>query len=178
MLDQLHHATDWTAKTVAGVVPGQLAAPTPCAEWNVRALLDHLIGGTWMFAAAIGGPAGDDPAAPDAERFRAGADALLTTLREPGALDRTAQLPIGPVPGAAMVGVAMLDVVVHGWDIARATGQDTAVPGPLAETVLGFATETVGPDMRGPDGYFAEAVTVADRASSIDRLVAFLGRQP
>lgn len=176
MLDQLHSATDWTAKTIAGVAADQLAAPTPCTEWDVRTLLDHLIGGTWMFATAIGGAAGDDPAAPDADRFRGAADALLTTLHEPGALERTAQLPIGQVPGSALVGIALLDVLVHGWDVAKATGQDTTVADPLAEAVLAFATQAVRPQMRGV--YFAEPVHVDEGARPIDRLVGFLGRQP
>ena len=177
MLDQLDHATNWTAKRVAGVTDDQLTAPTPCAEWDVRELMDHVIGDTWMFAAALGGPAADDdPAAAGADRFRAAADALQNTLREPGALDRTAQLPIGPVPGSALVGIALLDILVHGWDLAKATGQDTAVAGPLAETVLAFARQAVGPEMRA--AYFAEPVPIDDEARPIDRLVAFLGRQP
>lgn len=176
MLDQLHNATDWTAKTVAGVAAEQLGAPTPCTEWDVRALLDHLIGGTWMFATAIGADPGDDPAAPDADRFRGAADALLTGLHEPGALDRTAQLPIGPVPGSALLGIALLDVLVHGWDVAKATGQDTAVADPLAATVLAVATQAVGPEMRG--SYFADPVPVDEQARPIDRLVGYLGRQP
>lgn len=176
MLDQLHSASDWTAKTIAGVAADQLAAPTPCTEWDVRTLLDHLIGGTWMFAAAIGGPSDDDSTAPDADRFRGAADALLAALHEPGALDRTAQLPIGPVPGYALVGIALLDVLVHGWDVAKATGQNTAVADPLAETVLAVATQAVGPEMRGV--YFADPVPIDEHARPVDRLVGYLGRRP
>ena len=178
MLEQLEQACGWTAKTVAGVGSADLTGPTPCAEWDLRTLLDHLVGGVEMFATAIGGSLPEDPSAPYLARYERASGTLLASLAEPGAMERMADLPIGAVPGSALAGIALLDIAVHGWDVAAATGQPTDLPEPVAAAALAGARQSVGPQMRGPGGFFAESVAIDDDAPAVDRLVALLGRDP
>jgi uncharacterized protein (TIGR03086 family) len=95
-------------------------------------------------------------------------------------MDRVATLPIGEVPGQVVLGLALTDAVVHGWDLAVATGQDTAIDA-LASILLTGVEATVGQDMRQPDGampVFAQPVPVGNDTPAADRLLAFLGRPP
>ena len=80
------------------------------------------------------------------------------------------------MPGAALGGFTTLDIVVHGWDLAKATGQDVTLDPTLAEEVLGFARQAVTEQMRG--ARIGPEIAVDPAASPTDRLVAFLGRQP
>jgi uncharacterized protein (TIGR03086 family) len=177
-----------TAGIVKGVRAGQLADPTPCTEWNVHELLNHLVGALWLgeglfadreprHAVGPGGlpPAellGDDPAAAFAEA----AAAALAAAGAGDALTRVHDTPLGAMPGAALAGFTTLDVVVHGWDAAKATGQDTQVDGELAAHVLAFAEQAITDDMRAPR--IGPAVPVGANAPVTDRLVAFMGRRP
>ena len=85
--------------------------------------------------------------------------------------------PLGEMPGPLLAGFTILDIAVHGWDLARATGQPADLDGRLAAHVLAFAEHTLAsPDMRGPR--IGPARPVADDAPVTQRLAAFLGRQP
>ena len=123
----LGKAVDQTGRIVAGVKPDQLSAPTPCADWDVRALLNHTIGVVEMFDdAAQTKPfngeifakdnVGDDPGASYASR----AQVLHATFAKPEVLDATWTMPFGEVPGAFAAGFATLELFQHGWDVARA----------------------------------------------------------
>jgi uncharacterized protein (TIGR03086 family) len=129
-LDVLHRAIDQTGRIVSGVQQGQLGDPTPCADWNVSALLNHTISVVMMFDGAASGAefdgahfandnVGDDAGA----SYKSAADKLHATLVAPGVIDATWHMPFGPVPGEAAVGFATLEVAQHGWDVAKATGQ-------------------------------------------------------
>ena len=84
--------------------------------------------------------------------------------------------PLGDMPGPALAGFTTLDLLVHGWDLARATSQPTALDDTLAAHVLAFAEQAITPGSRAPR--IGPAVPVAADAPLTDRLVAFLGRQP
>jgi uncharacterized protein (TIGR03086 family) len=84
--------------------------------------------------------------------------------------------PLGEMPGPALAGFTTLDILVHGWDLARATGQPSDLDGRLAAHVLGFAEQAITTDTRAPR--IGPAVTVAPDAPVTHRLVAFLGRNP
>ena len=182
------YAVTSTAEIVKGVRPGQGTAPTPCAEWDVRALLSHVIGTLWLaeglltgqaprYPMAPGGlpaadPGGDDPVAAYAEASAA----ALAAAGAGDALTRVHATPLGDMPGPVLAGFTTLDITVHGWDLARATGQPADLDGRLAAHVLGFAEQAVTPDTRAPR--IGPAVPVPDDAPVTQRLVAFLGRQP
>jgi uncharacterized protein (TIGR03086 family) len=80
------------------------------------------------------------------------------------------------MPGPALAGFTTLDIVVHGWDLAQATGQPAALNDALAAHVLAFAEQAITPGSRAPR--IGPALPVATDAPLTDRLVAFLGRQP
>jgi uncharacterized protein (TIGR03086 family) len=177
-----------TAEVVKGVRPEQISAPTPCTEWDIRNLLNHVIGTLWLSQAlftdqpprhpmAPGGlPAtdlvGDDPAAAYAEASAA----ALAAAGTGDALTRLHKTPLGDMPGPALAGFTTLDILVHGWDLAKATGQPADLDGKLSAHVLGFAEQALTPDTRAPR--IGPAVAVPADAPVADRLVGFLGRQP
>jgi uncharacterized protein (TIGR03086 family) len=108
--------------------------------------------------------------------FAGASEKTLAAWRRRG-VDGTVTLPIGPeVPAAAAAGIASLDCLVHGWDLAKATGQDATLDPALAEAALVISRQIVTPEIR--PAAFAPAVEVGAAASPTDRLVAFLGRQP
>jgi uncharacterized protein (TIGR03086 family) len=75
-------------------------------------------------------------------------------------------------------GINAVDTLVHGWDLARATGQDSTLDAALATAALEFCRPAITDEIRAGRGAFAAIVPVADDASPTDRLVGFLGRQP
>jgi uncharacterized protein (TIGR03086 family) len=182
--DLYRRALEATGHTVAGVRPDQLAASTPCAAWDVRTLLNHVIGGNLTFARiAAGGTADAAGDMPDLTRPDPGtnyldsAEAVLAAWAEPGALDRRCHMPFGDLPAPAAMALHFLDCVVHGWDLARATGQPTALDPELAGAALSLAQGMVTPELRQA-GVFGPEVPCPGDAPVHERLVAFLGREP
>jgi uncharacterized protein (TIGR03086 family) len=179
-----------TARVVAGVRDDQLAGPTPCPDWTVADLVDHIAGLTVAFTAAArktelpdgGGPHADGANLGDGWRDRIGADlaALAEAWTQP---DAYAGLTMaGPVemPGDAAGLVALDEVVVHGWDLARATGQPYD-PGPAAvAAVIRFVASFEPPEGGAAEdgGLFGPPVAVPDTADAMDRLVGLTGRDP
>jgi uncharacterized protein (TIGR03086 family) len=172
---------------VDAVQAGQLTDPTPCTDWDVAALIGHIVGGYQMFAAALGAPLpsaaqvspGDDNDL--ASSHRAASQAALSAFGSPGALDRSLALPIGDMPGQVALGLALTDAVVHGWDLAKATGQDASIDEGLAAMLLAGAEGSIGAEMRQPAGsmpVFAQPVPVGTDRPAGERLVGFLGRRP
>ncbi len=189
--DALDRAVTSTGGVVKGVTPAQLDAPTPCRDWTVRDVLNHVVGTLWLAealfadkdgsgqAAAPGGlPAtdivGDDPAAAYAEA----ANAALSSAAIEGALTAVHPTPMGDMPGPVLAGFTALDLFVHGWDVARATGQPTTdLDAGLAEHVLAFARHAFADGSRR-NGLVDPEIALAGDAPVVDRLVAYLGRQP
>lgn len=165
------------------ITPDQLGNPSPCAAFDVRGVLCHMIGGAGFFAAQFCGEPAPVPPAPDTDlggddpvaTFVAAMEALHAAIASPGALDRTVVAPFGEVPGEVAARFLALDGMVHGYDLATATGQAYAPPGPLVEEVMAFAAQAIVPEMRDGDT-FAAAVEPAADATPIVRLAAFTGR--
>ena len=170
-------------RVVDGIRPDQLADPTPCNEWDVRAILDHLSGlQRSLAAAADGGPSPDHDAAPDdvdpRAAFVASTRAAEAALRAPGALDRTFRMPWGEMPGGAIARVLFMDLMIHSWDLAKATGQPTSLAPDLCETALAMGRAMMKDEFRGPGRGFGPEVAVPADAPACDRLAAFYGRRP
>lgn len=184
----LERAVTSTAEIVKGTPADRLDAPTPCTEWDVRALLNHVIGTLWLaeglladqtprYPMAPGGLppadlAGQDPTAAYAEA----AAAALAAASAGDALSRAHVTPLGDMPGPALAGAITLDILVHGWDLAVATGQPADLDGRLAAHVLGFAEQALAtPEAR--NGLMAPPLAVAADAPVTQRLTAYLGRK-
>jgi uncharacterized protein (TIGR03086 family) len=161
---------------IANLRPEHLDQPTPCADFTVRGILEHMIGGATAFAAAY---RGDEPAEPDLRDPVRGVQHALSELgaaiASPGALDRTIQAPFGEVDGASFARFVVLDGLVHGWDMATATGQPYEPPDALVAAADAFARQALDPLRDGQT--FAAAVTPGPDANPIERLAAYTGRR-
>jgi len=178
-IEQLASALDSTGRVLASIAEDQWALPTPCTEWTVRDLACHLVTGNDRFTSALGGrapttPVGTESDLPDA--YHRSARELLSAFGQPGALDSSVDVPIGTVPGLAALHLRITEILVHGWDLARATGQAASFPEALAEQELVFSRAKLSdiPPGRRP---FAPPQPIADDAPAIDRLAAYLGRR-
>jgi uncharacterized protein (TIGR03086 family) len=178
-------ATAEVARAVAAVRDDQLSGPTPCTGTTVAGLLDHLLGLTLAFRLAarkeqVTGAPRASAEALDADwrtRLPAQLEDLAAAWREPSAWEGTAEVAGVTMSGAATGRVALTEVVVHGWDLAVATGRPYRVdPGDAVEC-LTFQREFAARIPRG-QGLFGPEVPVADDAPEFDRLLGFTGRDP
>jgi uncharacterized protein (TIGR03086 family) len=173
LLNLYDRASAWTLTKVRGGLD-QLDRPTPCEAWNVRTLLDHMLDTQRYFTSSARGedgpppsaqpPAmvGDDPVA----AFERGRSELLAAFSQPGVIDKT---------GAAL-GIAFADQLLHGWDLATATGQDATMPDGLAEAAYQMIHGRFTDEQR--TGVFKPAVSVPPGATRQDELLAYTGRDP
>ncbi|WP_158277763.1 TIGR03086 family metal-binding protein [Pseudosporangium ferrugineum] len=173
-VDQLTATAERVDRLIAGIKPDQWSEPTPCPEWDVQALVSHLVLGNAMVTSAL-------TAEPMTFRtLRAGFDesveTLTAALRRPGALDRTVEVPFGRVSGVLAVHLRLTELLVHGWDLARATGQPTGFADDVVEQELAH-TAPMLTGMPGDRRPFAAPVTAEPAAPPLDRLAALLGRR-
>ena len=181
----LERAFASTAGVLAGVEPGQLDDPTPCASWKIRDLINHTIGAAEGFATVASGgelntgPETDYASGDYKAAFAEQSARAVAAFGADGAMEKMLTLPFGTLPGAAVVGMATTDSFTHGWDLARASGQSTDLDPALAELLLERSKQFIQPSFRGPDGQapFGPEVAVPESAPMADRLAGFLGRQ-
>jgi len=155
----------------------QLAAPTPCDGWSVRDVVEHLIGNNVWIVTGLGATApvvADDPRV----AYRTTADALTSTVADDEVLAKPFTLgEFGTFPAGIALGVHVVDVVVHGWDIATSTGAEITVDDDLVsaaiEVVLSFPASAWG-----PGGAFARRIELPADAPAMDRLLGLCGRDP
>jgi uncharacterized protein (TIGR03086 family) len=162
---------------VAPLDETQLDAPTPCANFAVRNILEHMVGGATMFAAVFRGETPSDVAPPTdlVAAFPVAMAALRAAVDTPGALERSIPAPIGDVTGETFARFVAMDGLVHGWDIATATGKPYDPPAGIVAAVDAFARRALTDDMRDGDT-FAAPVAPPAGASPLIQLVAFTGR--
>ncbi|MGH7922423.1 MAG: TIGR03086 family metal-binding protein [Candidatus Dormibacteraceae bacterium] len=172
-----------TLEAVAAISPGDLSRPTPCAEWDLEALLRHMTGQHRGFARAAGRlrtVAGDFAPVQDADVVAAYPAAAAAVADAFAALDGGARLWIPeiseatPLPALFAVGAHLTDNLLHAWDVARATGHRRAVPETLAGPALALAKSASA--RRGPGAPFLEELPAAPGASAFDQLLAWSGR--
>ena len=183
---QLDEVYETVQPLVAAIGSDQWTAPTPCPDWDVRALLGHLVGGNVVFAAALRGVplaearqalAGDPLGADPVTAYAQAAAEVSAAFELPGVLDRPVTIPFGTVPGSVALHLRIAEALVHGWDLARATGRTVSFPDDVVEQEIAFSREflpRVPPD-RAP---FGPSRPAPDDAAPLDQLVALLGRDP
>lgn len=178
----LERAISYTLGGLGAVRPMDLPAQTPCAEWDLRALLGHLADSlTALYEAVDPGEVLLEPDSPVVEP-----DRLVALLRERasrllGAWTNAGNdglLLVGgcPMTGRLVTAVGALEIVTHGWDIYRSVGATDPVPTLLAIELLRIAPMLAAEEDR--PGRFAPPVPISASAPAADRLVAFLGRDP
>lgn len=182
-VEYLSRAAAGTRAILAKVQPEQFTEPTPCAGWDVQALIDHFVAVPRGIATRLnggelvtnGGTAGGDLLANYDESVRT----AVAAFSDPAALATQITMPFGEVNGAFMLGMVCADQFVHGWDLARATGQtDAAFDEDLAAELLPRVRASITPAFRGEEGQapFGPAVEAPAGASATEQLVAFYGR--
>jgi len=184
--DMLSQAFASTAGVLSGVDTQNLDGSTPCASWQVRELVNHIVGGATYFAIAAETGQAPAPAETDfcegdfVSEFNKGAARAVKAFEADGVMDKMMKLPFGELPGGAFINIASIDTFTHGWDLAKATGQSTDLDPGLAMQLLAIAEGFVADSFRGPDGQapFGPKAEAPAGASPADRLAAFLGRQP
>ena len=182
---RLHRrALEETHTVVAGVGRDQWDAKTPCDSWDVQALLNHLVSGN-LWAVELGAGAtieevGDrldgDVLEDDAlVAYDSSATSAAAMFEVPGALESPCAVSYGPVPGSTYAGHRFIDVLIHGWDLAVATGQDTTLDPELVDAAYEILRSEA--DMVRASGMFGEDRAVPADAGAQTRLLAFIGRQ-
>jgi uncharacterized protein (TIGR03086 family) len=186
MLERHARALELFTDRVCAVRPEQWDAPTPCGDWSVRDLVNHLtVEQMWVpplvkdghRVAEVGqvfegDKLGDDPLG----AWEWAADGARKAFGAPGALERTVHLTYGDSSGADYCAEMVADAVVHSWDLARAIGFDERLP----EDLVHFAARRVAPHaaLLEKSGLFAAAVDPPPGADAQTRLLCLLGRRP
>ncbi len=169
-------------EVVGRVTPAQYADPTPCSDWNVQKVLGHVIEIPQAFAAIANGQIPPEPGSTvvgtePAADFLTAADAARTAFARPGMLEQRYEFPWGHEPGWRIVRHVANELLIHGWDLAHATGQPAAFSPDLAELSLASWREWFGEYPRSQmNDNFADEQPAPPDASPADRLVAYLGR--
>jgi uncharacterized protein (TIGR03086 family) len=173
LLDLYERASTWTASKVGGAAK-KLDAPTPCDDWDIATLMNHMLDTQRYFVSTARGEdasppspnppsvMGKDPLAD----FDSAREEILRVYRGPGVIEKT-----GP-----SLGIAFSDLLLHGWDLATATAQDATMPDGLPEAAYEMIHGRFTDDQR--KGVFKPEVKVAADASAQDKLLAYTGRDP
>jgi uncharacterized protein (TIGR03086 family) len=183
--DEMADAAAATALIVDNVTPAELSRPTPCDEWDVRALTNHII--VWTSHSLERRAHGESVAPELIERdfaaepdfalgYRAQLDRAIDAWADPAVWDRELDVMGAKTPAADVAGLIIAELVLHGWDLAAATGQDYSVSDRAAEAAL-RAVEANAELFRQYKG-FAEPVPMAADAPVLERVLALSGRDP
>ncbi|GAA2630774.1 TIGR03086 family metal-binding protein [Paractinoplanes durhamensis] len=171
-----------------GIGDAELAGPTPCPAWTVAALLDHLMGLSYAFTQAArkrtdapgtDGPPPDPSAQHLARHWRSSLPVLLeelsTAWKDPASWAGTSQAGGVTMPAASLGIVAMNELIMHSWDLARATGQEIAADPRTLDVLIEFLSQ--GP-AEGTPGLFGPVTPTDSEATMLDQAVALAGRDP
>jgi len=154
-----------------------LSKSTPCPQYDVMGLTEHLVNDMALFGDAVGAQLPERDTDDAVERQIIGAARPVLDAWHRRGLDGTVTLSSYELPATAAVGYLSLEFLVHAWDYATATGHPLEVAESLADYVFGLARKLIPPEARAQLG-FAEPVTVSDDAPGLQKLIAFTGRDP
>lgn len=144
---------------------------TPCSDWTVRDLVDHVCGGQAMFSGALGVPADADAGWPAIR------NAMAEAIAAPGALDGDVENPmLGKMPRQQVLGIAIGDLLIHTWDLSRAIGADDTLPAEAVPAVYQALQGIPAEFLRAP-GRFEAAIEPPDGADPQSQLLLYSGRQ-
>jgi uncharacterized protein (TIGR03086 family) len=185
LVDIFSRSIDQLGARIAAVRDDQWSAPTPCSEWDVRTLVNHVTGEQLWAPHLVAGETieqvgdrydGDVLGADPAATWRHAAPRSVAAFAGPGALDRTVHLSYGDESCREYLTQMLTDAAVHGWDLARATGQDETIDPEAVDVLL----EAWSPrrDLLAASGVFAAPVEVDESTGAQARLLALLGRRP
>jgi len=184
-LPDLHaRALDAARPSIAGVTGDQWNRDSVNDGWDVRTLVNHVVSGNLWVPELVGGKTieavgdrldgdvlGDDPLA----AYDASAELAAAAFKADGAMERLVAVSYGAVPGEVYCGHRFIDVLIHGWDVAESTGQDTNLP----EELVQACWEVVEPQLSdlGGSGAYGTQVELPEGADLQTKLLAALGRR-
>jgi uncharacterized protein (TIGR03086 family) len=181
----LDSAVSYALTEAAVVTPQHLSSPTPCPEWDLEMLLNHVVDSIRVLHEAItvggvsAGAAPDDAGGPRLDpvgRLRRETARLLAAGAVPGSAEGTVYIGDRELTASVVTVAGAIEIAVHGWDISVACGGARVIPSNLAAVLLPIAPLLITAEARS--GLFADPVRLARPACPGDELVAFLGRQP
>jgi uncharacterized protein (TIGR03086 family) len=183
-VELLQRVVNETTRVVNHITPDQLTNPTPCTEWTVRDVVNHITGGATMFAISaeqgkvpdeqVGRLMGGDNLGSDFKAAWRTAAAHAMTAFDGLDLSKPVTLPFGEMPAGVALNIAIFDVATHAVDLASSTDQAISDMD-LLETALDFGRQMIGPELRQP-GVFGPEQPCSDDAPVTQRLLAFSGR--
>lgn len=156
------------------LTPEDREKPTPCQDFTTHELLEHLAGSLKHVGGALGAHVSDDAGASPEVRIAGLAQATLEAFGRRG-VEGTVDMGFAELPATVVAGIVNLELLVHAWDFAKATGQELVVSDVVTDHVEALALLTISDQVRA-SGSFAAAQPVAETASSLERLIAFTGR--
>jgi uncharacterized protein (TIGR03086 family) len=169
-------AFDILRQVVDSIDGSQLALQTPCRDYDIAALAEHLIGSIRRISAAAGVVVTPSDG-PEVLRRLVDTGAMVVTGWRSRGVDGDSEFAGRTLPARALLSVITLEFIVHGWDFAESVDIALAVPEDLASDILAVAQRTITATSRRLAG-FDEPVAVGDDANAFDRLLAFTGRNP
>jgi uncharacterized protein (TIGR03086 family) len=174
IIDRYERAADGFTARLDAVGDDQWASPTPCTDWDVRQLVNHVIDVQRAIPEGLGMAVTDvpDPKA----TWKAVRDGAMTVLRQPGVLEQTMPGRNGEMPVEMSLGIRVGDLLVHTWDLARATGGDERLDADTAAIVL----ERIKPndELLRSSGTFGPKLDPPPGADAAVELLCFTGRRP
>jgi uncharacterized protein (TIGR03086 family) len=174
IIDRYERAADGFTARLDAVGDDQWASPTPCTDWDVRQLVNHVIDVQRAIPEGLGMAVTDvpDPKA----TWKAVRDGAMTVLRQPGVLEQTMPGRSGEMPVEMSLGIRVGDLLVHTWDLARATGGDERLDADTAAIVL----ERIKPndELLRSSGTFGPKLDPPPGADAAVELLCFTGRRP
>lgn len=184
-IEQFIRGSKWASQIVDAVKPDQVSEQTPCDEWDVRDLVNHMTEGLKVVGAAVRHEepdpeyhnkdyVGDHPALEYKHAYKETIAAVQE--RDGDVLEETFKMPYGESPAAMTFGIYGVDQLVHGWDLAKATGQDTEMPADLAEAAFATVDGRLTDEQRGE--VFKKEIKPPANASVQEKLLAYTGRKP
>jgi uncharacterized protein (TIGR03086 family) len=171
-----------TAHVLRSVADDQHGKATPCGEFDVAAVLNHIAVWVQVFDTAVNDrtlpfdPMTHAVTADWADVFTSSSARILDGLRARG-FERPMTMMSGALPGEFVLNMLLMEYIGHGWDLCRAIDQRSPYSDHESETALAAAQAIIEPQYRGT-GMFEAEVIVSDSSAAIDRFVAFLGRDP
>ncbi len=176
-------AMDATQRFVAGVPDNQWSSPTPCDEWDVRDVVNHMVGGNLLLVEMLKGKTveevgdvfdgdllGDDPVG----AYERSVEVAKGAVGAPGAMGVTVHFSYGDYSGPEYASQMFLDLLIHGWDVAAGSGQKRTLEPELIEACYPVAEEMAAAVR--DTGVYGDDLSVADKSDLQTRLLGLLGR--
>ncbi len=177
-------ASQATADIASNVTVGQFSGATPCSEFDVKDLANHIAGFYGMSAMAArkqplaGEPGADLVGSDPAGVIPSMIEGAVTAWEEPGSTEGKTQFGPGEYDADFAATITLFETVMHGWDLARATGQELQVSDDVGEAIFGIAQQVCNDDSRGEGNRFGPEINVSGRASAFEKALGLSGRDP